>query len=149
MRIKILSVVIGGLALLAATVPAASATPPLQVSIEDVVETSGHGDFVASGPAVDAGVMCKSGTTAVLWFRRTDASPDRAILRIKKVATCDDGSGTINVNMRVFLDLNTGGTTAKWHFHGGTGDYTRLRGTGNLVGIPGESFLDLYSGQVH
>lgn len=134
-----------------APMPGAGAAPPLDVSIVDSVVIAGDGAFTASGPAVAAGAMCASGTTEVISSLRQDLSSGTALLRIRKVAMCDDGSGTFDIAMRVFLDVATGETTAKWRFSGGTGDRAGLRGHGDLVGIPlvpGTSITDIYEGVI-
>lgn len=133
------------------TAPVAGASPPLDVQIQDAVVITGSGAFTATGPAVDNGDMCGSGTTTVISSTRQDLGSDTALLRVQKVAECEDGSGTFDISMRVLLDGVTGETTAKWQFSGGTGEYAGLRGHGDLVGIPivvGESILDIYDGVI-
>ena len=133
-------------------VPAAAVSTPLRVTIEDTAQiAAGTGDFVATGQAVAAGVMCSSGTTAVTSSTRTDLSPNWALLRIRKIAECDDGSGMFNIRMNVLLNVSTGETFALWRFRAGTGSYTSLAGVGVLVGTPivqGVSVLDVYRGRV-
>lgn len=94
---------------LALTAPSVAAnSPPLEVTIEDTVEyddgNNALGEFVATGPAVDAEVMCPTGASAVISSTRTDIGRGLALLRIHKTATCDDGWGTFNIKMRVFLN---------------------------------------------
>ena len=114
------------LALVLTAPPVAANSRPLEVTIEDTVDIFGTGEFVATGPAVDAGVMCSAGTSAVISSTRTELGRSLALLRIHKVATCDDASGTFDIRMRVFLNVSTGETTARWQFQGGTGEYTGL-----------------------
>lgn len=149
---RIVALAVATVTLLAlVAVPAGAASAPLRVTIEDTVEFPGTGVFEASGPAVTAGAMCPSGTTSVTSSSRTDLSPQWALLRIRKVANCDDGTGTFNIRMTVLLNVTTGATTAGWIFRGGTGDYTRLFGVGGLIGTPidlGDSILDTYRGWI-
>lgn len=143
-------------AILAIVLPApmVTAQPPLDVHIE-VPATIGAGlaPFVASGPAVDQGILCATGTEDELSVQVSGPPEgDFRILRVVKQFVCDDGSGTFDVNLVVRLDLTTNDTTARWNVIGGTGDYADLHGSGSLVGIPldpGVTILDIYDGRLH
>lgn len=152
-RTTILSV-LTAFVLLAGSVSVALAAPPLSVHIEvdEFVRTSGEG-FFASGPAVDAGVVCQTGTVDDLTISAS-GSPNNTfvILNVMKRFTCDDSSGTFDARLIVHLDLITNETTARWNIAGGSGDYVDLHGTGSLVGtpiVPGESIHDVYDGRLH
>lgn len=141
------------LALLVLPASAVVAAPPIDLHIEalEFVATSGE-TFTASGGAVDAGLICPTGTVDDLNVEVSDAGrgPYR-ILHVLKRFNCADFSGTFNVQMVVQLDLTTNETTARWRIVGGTGSYADLKGRGALVGIPqvpGVSILDVYDGQV-
>lgn len=132
-----------------------TAAPPLDVHIEVVatIDITISDPFVASGPAVDAGLLCPTGQQSELSVQ-TSGPPagNFRILRIVKQFVCDDGSGTFDISMVVRLDLLTHETTANWRVTGGTGYYAGLHGNGKLVGRPidpGISILDLYDGRLH
>jgi hypothetical protein len=146
-------VLVAFLAIVLVVVPVIAA-PPLGVHIEvEKLFLPGSDPFVASGPAVGAGVVCAQGLVEDLEVR-TSGPPAGSFrrLRVLKQFTCDDASEIFDVRLVVRLDLTTNETTANWKFVGGTGSYTSLRGNGKLVGIPivpGVSILDLYNGKVH
>ena len=129
------------------------AAPPLDVKIEatEFIGTSGE-TFSASGSAVDAGVMCETGTVDDL--NVVVSGPPAGSFRILKVLKrfiCDGGE-TFDVKLIVRLNLTTNETTARWKIVGGTGDYADLYGNGSLVGTPiepGLSILDVYDGSMH
>lgn len=151
-RIIVLFVAVAALTGLAVQ-PADASSPWLRVTIEDsFTGAPGEGEFVASGRAVDDGVVCPAGTTTVTSASRTDLSERWALLRIGKLATCDDATGTFDINLRVLLNLDEGWTKGAWKTRAGTGDYQELRGRGLIVGDPlggpGGTFLDTYSGYV-
>jgi hypothetical protein len=135
-------------------VSAAANTPPLKVEIvaqtyiPDDPNESIIGTFVASGPAVDAGVLCPSGTTVDLSILGAgDESNYRLNLLVRKEFTCDDGSGTFLMMLKVKLDER--GFT-NWNVIRGTGAYRHLAGTGKLVGVPFEGGItDYYTGKMH
>ena len=130
----------------------AAAAPAKYVHIE-VTENIGGPDgeaFSASGPAVDAGLVCGSGIV-----NDTDYTPGHeagifTFFQAAKTFTCDEG-GTFDVELRVRLNTITRQTSATWSVVGGSGDYEFLRASGLLVGtpdVPGETILDVYDGIV-
>jgi len=130
------------------------AVPPLDVHIEaDEVIGPGSDPFIASGPAVDAGIMCPNGdVTDVSASVSGPPNGTFRILRVHKHFVCADGSGTFDIKMVVRLDLITSWTTARWNLIGGTGAYAGLHGTGSLIGIPdvpNTSIYDIYDGKLH
>jgi len=127
----------------------ASAAPGLDVAITAHEIIGGGGDFVASGSAVDVGLVCESGTTSNVVGPFHGTTTLR--FSVDKTFTCDDGSGTFLVKMSVRLDTVTNETTANWKVKSGTGDYTDLAGRGTLIGTPGapgEDITDVYSGKL-
>src|SRR3990172_11180563 len=78
------------------------AASPLDVHIEvsTFIDTSVPDPFVASGPAIDSGLLCSIGLVS-------DASVDVvgppdgefSVLRILKRFSCDDGSGTFDIKL--------------------------------------------------
>ena len=84
------------------------------------------GDFVASGPAVEQGLICESGTVedTRLIFAGFQSPTGRIQIPVRKTFTCDDGSGEIFIKIQVHLDLNAQTETFSWVVLGGTGDYS-------------------------
>ena len=95
----------------------------------------GGGPFVATGAAVDAGVMCPSGSTSNTALT-TSGRGTVVNLGVEKLFVCDNGSGTFIVKMRVRLDTETGFTVDRWNAKRGTGNYANLHGSGQLEGTP-------------
>jgi len=152
-----LVILITGIALLVLVPTAGSASPPLAVDF--VVPTSGTaggasgGPFTATGPAVDAGLVCDTGQTIDV-FGHAGGFQSGQLLTIQLVKrfTCDDGSGEFDVKLQVLI--NTNGDNFQWVVVNGTGAYERLRGTGQGIGLYPDTpadydVLDLYSGKVH
>jgi len=152
-RTTTLSVLIAFI-LLAVSVSTALAAPPMDVHIAVDELISGLGvdePFTASGPAVDAGLICTAGMVQDVSVSTSGAlnAPFR-IIQVLKRFSC--GDGTFDVNMVVRLDTATHYTTASWHVVSGTGAYADLDGSGSLVGtpiVPGTSIHDDYYGSLH
>lgn len=142
--------------LLITTAGPAAATQPTGVFIG--VETSLVGDpspFVASGPAVDQGLICDSGIVVDAAGKVTGGSPAGFNFLGVKHFICEDGSGGFFLNLEARIDFRRG-VTFNWNVLRGTGDYEKLHGTGSGVGIggvpcgdPNLCVLDLYDGGVH
>jgi hypothetical protein len=136
-------------------VATAQATPPLDVNFE--VQTSfidegplSGGPFTASGPAVDAGLVCAAGDTIDNDLPQAAGyQSERGVnLLIVKHFSCTDASGEFWIKLQVRIDAR--GDDFTWAIVDGTGDYERLRGTGSGLGVPaGDDILDLYDGAVH
>ena len=132
----------------------AFAAQPLAIHIEvdEIIATSGE-PFAASGPAVDAGLVCPSGTVEDL-STKVSGPPAGAfsILHVLKHFNCEDASGTFDIALTVKLNNSTHYTTASWRIVAGTGDYAGLHANGSLAGtpiVPGDSIHDVYDGMVH
>jgi len=144
------------LLLLVLAAPVFARVPPQDVSI--VIDTTiipeqpTFGSFVASGPAVEAGLFCEDGSASDLFvYGRGWQSGGDFNLFLHKVYLCGDGSGTITMQMEVRL-VTDGTTTANWVVIGGTGDYEGLHGTGKLAGVPwegGGGITDSLTGQLN
>jgi hypothetical protein len=142
------------LSLLLATVSSAAAAQPQSLHIEqDWIISEASADFVATGEAVQSGLVCDTGTATNLSNVSSGAAGGTlSILHVLKRFTCDDSSGTFDIALTVNLDLVTHDTTASWRIVGGTDSYSSLRGNGRLVGthlIAGVSIHDVYDGMVH
>ena len=153
-RKLVLSVLIALLTVGLVVMPA-MAMKPLKVHIEVPEDiATGPDPFVASGPAVDAGVLCAGGTVVDNYINYGPTPGPFQILYVSKTFTCANGSDTFDVYMVVKLNTTTSYTKAKWQIVGGTGAYTGLQGKGKLVGIPyvpgGEgTILDIYDGKLY
>lgn len=89
------------------------------------------GDFAASGPAVDQGLICASGTVDDTRLIFAGGQSNRgAQIPVRKTFTCGDGSGQIFVAIQVHLDFATSTETFSWVVLGGNGSYGRLNGSG-------------------
>lgn len=130
----------------------AGATPPSDVNIE--VQSSFFvtpNPFVASGPAVDDGVVCAEGTVVDDSAKVTGFSRNGFNFQGVKHFTCDDGSGEFFVNLRARIDFRKG-TTFNWNVLSGTGAYVDLHGAGSGLGLPlcgVDCVLDVYEGGLH
>jgi hypothetical protein len=150
-KFLIMLAAVAPLALTLAIVPA-GATPPTDVSIE--VESSFLGapsPFVASGPAVDDGVVCAEGTVVDASVNVAGFSNNGFNFQGIKHFTCDDGSGEFFVNLQARIDFRKG-TTFNWNVLSGTGDYEDLHGAGSGVGLDicgPDCVFDVYAGGLH
>ena len=140
--------------LLALNAVSAFAAPPAPIHIEVLEYPGGTGapaeSFAASGPAVDAGLVCASGMVEDVDLAYNDPTGSTQMIWALKRFDC--GDGTFDVDLVVRLDLTTNNTTARWRIVDGTGPYAGLNGQGSLIGtavIPGVSILDVYDGVVH
>lgn len=152
MNKKILLGFMAVILVLAAFPAPAWAAPPSNVSIEVLRTILTPGEFfTASGPVVDNGLVCASGTTELLSFEAHATKNHKIrIWQMLKRFNCDDLSGTFDVKVVIRFDLNTRETTGKWNVSAGTGAYADLRGSGSFnqtqVGL---TFKEGYDGRVH
>ncbi len=157
MRIKLRTTAISllfALTLIAVSATAAGAAPPLglHIEVDELIGTNGE-TFFASAAAVDAGVVCPTGTVDDLSIVVSGAPGGSiSILHVLKRFYCADLSGTFDVRLVVRLDNVTHYTSASWRVVDGTSAYASLKGNGSLAGTPldpGASIQDVYDGQVH
>lgn len=131
----------------------AGATPPSDVMFEvpTVIPDDGgptFGPFTATGPAVDAGLMCPSGETTDVFGKASGGTPQGINFQAVKLFECDDGSGAFVVKLQVRLDRK--GDNFQWVVLDGFGAYEQLRGAGDGVGFPlPDGVFDVYQGEVH
>ncbi len=132
--------------------PGEASSPPLAVTFE-VQTTLSHpngGPFVATGPAVDAGIICSHGSTVDVDLKASgEESPTTVNYQVHKKFTCaEPQTNTFVVKMQVRK-----GNNYSWNIVEGTGNYERLRGTGQGQGtfVSGQSYdvLDVFRGAVH
>ena len=142
-RILATAAVAVAMLLLTPMVPAA-ATPPAGV---EIVVPDFEGAFVATGPAVDDGVICGTGEVETTFVKPSGfQSNQHLILKVGKLFTCDDGTGTFSAKLEVRIDFDTG-VSFQWVIKGGTGDYERLRGSGSGFVVTDDT--DVYQGGLH
>jgi hypothetical protein len=91
--------------------------------------------FEASGAAVDAGVICPSGTTEFT-DEGTPPKQEGASGRWEDVYTCDDGSGTFTIGADGFIDVDERTHSGVWDIGSGTGRYETLTGGGGVFTGP-------------
>ena len=128
----------------------ASATPPTAVGFFVPTEFGVTNHFTASGPAVDSGLMCPTGTVDDIFGKISGfKSQTGVIFQVVKVFTCDDDSGSFVVKLQVRIDFK--GDNFQWVVLGGDGAYSKLHGSGSGIGIdPTETAItDIYEGAVH
>ncbi|MDH3298616.1 MAG: hypothetical protein OEM96_10110 [Gemmatimonadota bacterium] len=143
----------------------ASATKPLDVEIDLTTYFAeppalASGTFEASGPAVEAGLMCSEGTKQDLFPEKWAGSS--SIVQNGQVITeftCTDepfAGDTFVIKAQMHIDISAGPPTwvVNWVVKGGTGAFTDLHGngagSGNLIFDPFPvGAADLYSGQLH
>ncbi len=138
--------------------PAAAASPNLDVSIVITTYFTENelpsGPFVASGPAVVAGLICSTGVAADLQSMPSGWQSFRATnYHLDKQFTCDDDSGTFILHMEARIDPRKG-DTANWNVVGSTGEYAALHGSGKLYGVffedsIGSGVIDNLTGRLH
>jgi len=90
------------------------------------------GTFDASGPAVDRGLICASGTVDDTRLIFAGSQSNRgAQIPVRKTFTCADGSGQVFVKIQVHLDFATSTESFTWVILGGTGAYGSVNGSGD------------------
>ena len=106
--------------------------------------------FTASGPAVDEGLFCASGT-AYTTHTIMAGPPDirRTNFQVTKLFVCQDGSGAIEIFVHAHVNNDSYENTGQWNVLSGTGDYARLKGRGSQVGEATDVGVnDTYTGWV-
>jgi hypothetical protein len=125
----------------AAPAVTSSAAAPLQrVSITSHMTFNSDGpntgDFTASGPAANSGLICGAGDVLDTGLVVGGFQSGRGFqVLVRKTFTCDDETGTIFVKIQVHAN-NDGTETFTWVIQGGTGAYEKLRGSGNGTSVP-------------
>jgi len=148
-----LAVLVAALAGVMAATPAMAAQR-LDVHIEVTSPfTQDAVPFVASGPAVDSGLLSATGFVST-GDVTVSPSPHRdgfLYLTVLKHFVCDNG--TFDVEVAATIDLNAGTGSGDrtgsghWTVLGGTGSYANLKGNGKCYStqcVPGESVYDFY-----
>ncbi len=137
--------------LLVLSVTSVAATTPDRVQIEVTTSYGDPSPFVATGPAVDQGLICAAGIVVEDFGQATGFSQNGFNFQGVKHFICADGSGEFFVNLQARIDYSRG-TTFNWNVLSGTGDYEDLHGAGSGIGLyicGPECVLDIYGGKVH
>lgn len=129
--------------LLVPSVSTAQAAAPLGVKI-DIQTTFGepsYGPFVATGPAVDAGLVCGEGDTGDIAVKAAGGQAHgRLNLQVLKQFTCSDGSGSFVLKFQLRVDDRLGRASSSWNVESGTDAYESLKGNGTAYGLPVDDF---------
>lgn len=153
-RVSVLSAVLLVMAMMLA--PSAGAKQSLDVTLEITVVPA---VFEASGPAVDAGLMCESGTMR-------NPVPEKFVGKSGRVSnaqiftefTCGDGDfegDTFVIKQQLHTDLTADPVTwtFNWVMKGGTGAFAGLHGNGDGTGVlldaPPFGPFDILEGRLH
>lgn len=111
----------------------------------------GYGPFVASGPAVEAGLVCATGDTLDVKASVDENQGDEVQnLQVFKEFTCADGSGSFVMKLEVLISPE--GVQATWMIFSGSGDYANLHGTGRLTSSTpagGDILDETFGGKLH
>ncbi|MEN8114495.1 MAG: hypothetical protein ABFS21_08910 [Actinomycetota bacterium] len=116
--------------------PCASAYPPGQIAAVfgesdalsvRLVEKHATGTFTATGPAVDAGIVCAEGT--IDYTNDPEPSTPGVLWRWEDIFTCGDGTGTFILGVDEYIESG-GAMYGVWNIVSGTGDYANANGGG-------------------
>lgn len=140
-----------------ALVGPASATKPVDVTFVNALSTiDWYGPFVATGPAVDAGIMCPEGTIVSLGDRPWPTGPRYPegffTVGVYKGIVCDNDDPefdafVLRLQARGYPGV---GTVFTWEVLHGWGRFARLHGVGKGTGTYGENLItDTYTGAMH
>ena len=147
-----ISLTIALIVALVVSVAPAAASSPVNVTILSVMDFLGDtGTFEASGPAVEAGMICPQGDVYDTEYRSAGSESKRFLnLFVHKLFVCADGSGTfeMDLNVKIYSPPRTTGT---WRIVEGEGAYARLHGNGKLSAYRASenTVIDLYTGSLH
>ena len=114
--------------------PAAAATPTQVTIISNMTfpgpDQPNVGDFTATGPAVDAGLICASGDVTDIRYVFGGFQSGRGVqIQVVKAFECDRTDETIYIKIQVHV--NPDGTESfTWVVLDGTGPYGKLAGSG-------------------
>ena len=117
--------------------------PPNAAPVEIAIDV-GAGTFTATGPAVDAGLICATGeATGGSSLNTTD---ERAVRRWEDLYACDDGSGSFTMAVEAYFE-NTSRLAGVWSISSGTGSYEMAAGGGGGV-YTSSDFISINFGRV-
>ena len=120
--------------------PVGAASPQRVTIVSNVTfnpDGPNYGDFVATGPAVESGFICASGTFVDTGLRFAGFQSNRGIVQLQviKEFACN-GTGTFDVKLQIQANFDTGIESFTWVVLGGTGAYASLHGSGRGSTVP-------------
>jgi len=148
---KIIAIVAILITLISLTSVGATNKPSDVLIVSTMALSTGTGTFMATGPAVDNGLICPDGDVVDLSIRANGWQGNKVLLLfVEKQFICEDGSGSIFMNMNVHLVNSTPGTTATWRITSGSDTYEKIGGVGSLTGYPTDpdTIVDIYQGKI-
>jgi len=101
-----------------------------------LIEHHPTGTFTATGPAVDAGLVCPEGTIG--YTPNPDVDTPGVIWRWEDELTCGDGTGTFLLGVNVYIEDSAPMYFGAWNIVTGTGNYAELQGGGATDSDGGE-----------
>jgi hypothetical protein len=140
------------LALALTVAPAAASAPEDVTIVSEMSVSAAAGTFEASGPAVDAGVICPAGDVYDLSSRAAGYQSNNHLnLFVHKLFVCSDESGAFEMDLNVRIVFSPQETTAKWRVVAADGAYAGLHGNGKLTAVPvtEDILIDTYTGGLH
>ena len=154
-RVSVLCAVL--LVMMVVPAPFAGAKQSLDVEIEVTVVP---GVFEASGPAVEAGLMCEGGTINPTLEKYAGPGSSAVVRNLQVITefTCVGGDldgDTFVVKQQLHIDLTAAPPTWTfgWVLKGGTGVFADLHGNGDGTGILLSEFpfgpYDVLEGRLH
>lgn len=155
---RILLVAVVATTLLAVMAAPVDATPSSDVTMEgfnpapDENGDRAPGTFTASGPAVDSGTMCASGSTEyeLIELSGPIKNPNGINFKVRKWFDCDDGSGSFLLKAQGRFLFARGDSTFSWVILRGTGVFEDLHGTGSGTAINVvDGVDDFFEGGLH
>lgn len=141
------SITIAVIIAIAINVAPAMASTPMDVTILSDMSAWPYGTFQASGPAVDAGLICPSGRLTDISGSTAGKQNPNLILFVHKHFVCDDGSGMFEMDLNVRIAES--GFTVRWLIVAGDGSYLNLSGEGDIqTAVINGTIYDIYSGKL-
>jgi len=133
----ILAILAASLAVMGMVGPVAAATPQNITLVSSTIfnpDGPNYGTFVASGDAVDEGLICATGSFVDTFLAFAGYENGKSVqITVGKTYTCPDG--TIFVKMQIHANFD-GTEVFTWVVQGGTGAYADLRGSGQGSTVP-------------
>lgn len=140
------------LAIFVVAIPAAASSPQevkILVIMPPPGSPPGPGTFTATGPAVDAGIICESGVAVDENINVTGWKKGKGLIwHSRRVFTCDDG-GTFTLRLMANIVFDPYENKGNWNVLSGTDDYETLHGAGKLTAyweLP--LLIDVFTGKV-
>jgi len=142
MRVPIARAAVAGLLLAAVAASPAAASGKVSITL-DVNTTAGTETFTAGG------AFCPSGTAVSQDFH-FGGGGWAGTFHLQKVLTCDDGSGTLTINVDAATAHDAPTDQGGWSVASGTGVYAGTTGGGRIVGTYYDNgIIDSYTGALH